>query len=63
MNKNIITAILYLKEASELLKYELPPVSTCLLELTLQMLEQYKIDNKDILSAQASVDSIMSKEA
>lgn len=63
MNKNIIPAVLYLKEASDLLKNELPQVSTCLLELTLNLLEQYKIDNKDILSAQASVDSIMSKEA
>ena len=61
-NKNIIPAVLYLREASNLLKYELPDVSACLLQLAANLLKQYKIEDAEVLSAQAVVDNITSEE-
>lgn len=57
---NVIPAAMHIKEASELLKYELPDVSTILLQLVQQMLVQFKIDNEDLLSAQTIVSEISS---
>lgn len=57
-NANVLIAALYLKEASELLKYELSDVSTSLLELVKLMLEKYQIDNNDLQAAQNVVDNI-----
>lgn len=57
-NANVLIAALYLREASELLKYELSDVSTSLLELVKLMLEKYQIDNNDLQAAQNVVDNI-----
>ena len=60
---NIVPAVLYLKEASDLLQYEQPEISNCLLKLASQLLEQYKLDNQAMLSAENLVDKITAEEA
>jgi hypothetical protein len=57
-NLNIIPAVLHLKEASSLLEYENSEISDILLQLSKELLIQYKLDNNDILSSENILNSI-----
>lgn len=57
-NLNIIPAVLHINEASDLLKYEVPDVSTLLLQLSKELLNTFKIDNADLLSTESDLSAI-----
>ena len=43
---NVIPAVLHIKEASDILKYELPAISNALLLLAKTMLDQYQVSDE-----------------
>lgn len=55
---NIIPAVLHLREASNLLKYDAEEISNILLQLAKELLLQYKIDNNDILESENILNTI-----
>jgi hypothetical protein len=57
-NVNILIGVLYLKEASDLLKNEVPDVSYNLLQLSQVLLENAKISNEEIEETNKLVDEI-----
>ena len=50
--ENVIPAVLYIKEASDILKYELPAISNALLLLAKTMLDQYQVSDRQLSAAE-----------
>ena len=48
---NVIPAVLHIKEASDILKYELPAISNALLLLAKTMLDQYQVSDEQLSAA------------
>ena len=56
----LVPAVLYLREISNMLQYELPDISTCLLTLAAKIIATYKIADDEVLSASNIVEEITS---
>ena len=61
-NVNVLVGVLYLKEASDLLKNEVPDVSYSLLELSQALLQQAKLSSDAVDEANAIVNEIASEQ-